>query len=78
MVLFFDTWEQTAQYLDGWLLRLLSEEFGPVPANVIVVLAGREELSEREWALLRDQVADVPLEVFTEAETRSLLASRGG
>ncbi|WP_345113931.1 tetratricopeptide repeat protein [Streptomyces drozdowiczii] len=77
VVLFFDTWEQTAQYLDGWLLRLLSEEFGPVPANVIVVLAGREELSEREWALLRDQVADVPLEVFTEAETRSLLASRG-
>ncbi|MEU2026695.1 tetratricopeptide repeat protein [Streptomyces sp. NPDC016469] len=77
VVLFFDTWEQTAQYLDGWLLRLLSEEFGPVPANVIVVLAGREELSERKWALLRDQVADVPLEVFTEAETRSLLASRG-
>ncbi|MFF0195621.1 tetratricopeptide repeat protein [Streptomyces anulatus] len=77
VVLFFDTWEQTAQYLDGWLLRLLGEEFGLVPANVVVVLAGREELSEREWALLRDQVADVPLEVFTEAETRSLLASRG-
>ncbi|MFC8775959.1 tetratricopeptide repeat protein [[Kitasatospora] papulosa] len=77
VVLFFDTWEQTAQYLDGWLLRLLDEEFGPVPANVIVVLAGRDELSEREWAPLRDQVADVPLEVFTEAETRSLLTSRG-
>uniref|UniRef100_UPI003C7D94AB tetratricopeptide repeat protein n=1 Tax=unclassified Streptomyces TaxID=2593676 RepID=UPI003C7D94AB len=77
VVLFFDTWEQTAQYLDRWLLRLLDEEFGPVPANVIVVLAGRDELSEREWAPLRDQVADVPLEVFTEAETRSLLTSRG-
>ncbi|MFH8365136.1 tetratricopeptide repeat protein [Streptomyces anulatus] len=77
VVLFFDTWEQTAQYLDGWLLRLLGEEFGPVPANVIVVLAGRDKLSEREWALLRDQVADVPLEVFTESETRALLSSRG-
>ncbi|WP_393053011.1 tetratricopeptide repeat protein [Streptomyces sp. LN549] len=77
VVLFFDTWEQTAQYLDGWLLRLLDEEFGPVPANVIIVLAGRDELTEREWAPLRNQVADVPLEVFTEAETRSLLASRG-
>ncbi|MFJ1744587.1 tetratricopeptide repeat protein [Streptomyces microflavus] len=77
VVLFFDTWEQTAQYLDGWLLRLLGEEFGPVPANVIVVLAGRDRLSEREWALLRDQVADVPLEVFTEGETRALLSSRG-
>ncbi|OEJ55380.1 hypothetical protein BGK72_02160 [Streptomyces agglomeratus] len=77
VVLFFDTWEQNAQYLDGWLLSLLDEEFGPVPANVIVVLAGRAELTEREWAPLRDQVADVPLEVFTEAETRSLLTSRG-
>ncbi|MFJ2272396.1 tetratricopeptide repeat protein [Streptomyces sp. NPDC087849] len=77
VVLFFDTWEQTAQYLDGWLLRLLDEEFGPVPANVIVVLAGRDELAEREWAPLREQVADVPLEVFTATETRSLLTSRG-
>ncbi|MGW0856302.1 tetratricopeptide repeat protein [Streptomyces sp. NPDC002690] len=77
VVLFFDTWEQTAQYLDGWLLSLLDEEFGPVPANLVVVLAGRDELPEREWAPLRDQVADVPLEVFTPAETRSLLTSRG-
>ncbi|MGI5397009.1 hypothetical protein [Streptomyces sp. CA-251251] len=45
-MLFFDTWEQSAQYLDGWLLNLLDEEFGPVPANVVVVLAGRDELTE--------------------------------
>ncbi|MFE7385810.1 tetratricopeptide repeat protein [Streptomyces zhihengii] len=77
VVLFFDTWEQTARNLDGWLLRLLGDEFGPVPANVIVVLAGRDELAEREWAPLREQVADVPLEVFTESETRSLLTARG-
>ncbi|MEU5976484.1 hypothetical protein [Streptomyces sp. NPDC047315] len=77
VVLFFDTWEQTAQYLSGWLLSLLDEMFGPVPANVMVVLAGRDQLAERQWAPLRDQIADVPLEVFTEAETRGLLAARG-
>jgi tetratricopeptide (TPR) repeat protein len=77
VVLFFDTWEQTARYLDGWLLSLLGEEFGAVPANVVVVLAGRDELREREWAPLRAQVVDVPLEVFTEAETRALLTARG-
>ncbi|MFJ8856466.1 tetratricopeptide repeat protein, partial [Streptomyces sp. NPDC102437] len=77
VVLFIDTWEQTGRYLDSWLLGLLEEEFGPVPVNVMVVLAGRDELAEREWAPLRAQVADVPLEVFTEAETRSLLAARG-
>ncbi|MEV5579508.1 tetratricopeptide repeat protein [Streptomyces parvus] len=76
VVLFFDTWEQTAHYLDGWLLRLLDEEFGPVPANVVIVLAGRDDLAERDWAPLRAHVVDVPLEVFTEAETRALLASR--
>jgi len=41
-----------------------------------MVLAGRDELSEREWAPLRAQVADVPLEVFTQSETRALLAAR--
>jgi tetratricopeptide (TPR) repeat protein len=77
VVLFFDTWEQTSRYLDGWVRELLEDGFGPVPANVIVVLAGRDELPEREWAPLRALVADVPLEVFTEAETRALLAARG-
>ncbi|WP_406491626.1 tetratricopeptide repeat protein [Streptomyces sp. NBC_00846] len=77
VVLFFDTWEQTGRYLSEWLLGLLDEQFGPVPANVMLVLAGRDELAEREWAPLRTQVADVPLEVFTEAETRDLLTARG-
>ncbi|MEU1621778.1 tetratricopeptide repeat protein [Streptomyces sp. NPDC005722] len=76
VVLFFDTWEQTARYLDAWLLDLLHDTFGPLPANIMVVLAGRDELTEREWAPLRAQVADVPLDVFTEAETRALLAAR--
>ncbi|MFF3786959.1 hypothetical protein [Streptomyces sp. NPDC001933] len=75
-MLFFDTWEQTGRYLDGWLLGLLEEQFGPVPVNVMVVLVGRDEPSGREWAPLRAQVADVPLEVFTEAETWDLLTAR--
>ncbi|GAA3820791.1 hypothetical protein [Streptomyces chiangmaiensis] len=77
VVLFFDTWEQTGRYLDGWLRDLLQDAFGSLPANVMVVLAGRDELVEREWAQLRTVVVDVPLEVFTEVETRALLATRG-
>ncbi|WP_329453577.1 tetratricopeptide repeat protein (plasmid) [Streptomyces sp. NBC_01724] len=77
VVLFFDTWEQTGRYLDGWVRDLLQDTFGLLPANVMVVLAGRDELAEREWAPLRALIADVPLEVFTEAETRALLAARG-
>ncbi|CCK25497.1 hypothetical protein BN159_1118 [Streptomyces davaonensis JCM 4913] len=77
VVLFLDTWELTGRYLGGWLRDLLADVFGPLPQNVLVVLAGRDELAERDWALLRTQVAEVPLEVFTEAETRTLLAARG-
>ncbi|MGW8481243.1 tetratricopeptide repeat protein, partial [Streptomyces sp. NPDC055898] len=77
VVLFFDTWEQTGRYLDGWLLGLLEEQFGPAPVNVVVVLAGRDELAGRGWAPLRAQVEEVPLEVFTKAETRDLLTARG-
>ncbi|MFD0415365.1 tetratricopeptide repeat protein [Streptomyces sp. NPDC127108] len=77
VVLFFDTWEQTGRFLDAWLLDLLQDEFGPLSANVIVVLAGRDELAERPWAPLRPHVTDVPLEVFTQTETRTLLAARG-
>ncbi|WP_437114548.1 tetratricopeptide repeat protein [Streptomyces glaucescens] len=76
VVLFFDTWERTGRYLDGWLRALLEDEYGPLPTNVMVVLAGRDQLAEREWGPLRAQVVDVPLEVFTEAETRALLAAR--
>ncbi len=76
-VLFFDTWEQIGRYLDEWLRDLLDESFGPVPVNLMLVLAGRDELAEREWEALRPHVVDVPLEVFTATETRELLAARG-
>ncbi|MFJ9661914.1 tetratricopeptide repeat protein [Streptomyces griseoflavus] len=77
VVLFLDTWELTGRYLDQWLRDLVQDTYGPLPANVMVVLAGRDELSERDWAPLRAVVVDLPLEVFTEAETRALLAVRG-
>ncbi|SCE47520.1 TPR repeat-containing protein, partial [Streptomyces sp. DfronAA-171] len=79
IVLFFDTWERSGPYLDGWLPRLVENEQVPFPANVIVVLAGRDELSPREWEPLReaDAVCDVPLEVFTREETQALLARHG-
>ncbi|MCX4966898.1 tetratricopeptide repeat protein [Streptomyces sp. NBC_00654] len=77
LVLAFDTWELTGRYLDTWVRALLLDEYGPMPANVLVVLAGQNELGEREWAELRGQITDVPLEVFTEQEARALLTARG-
>ncbi|WP_345701505.1 tetratricopeptide repeat protein [Kitasatospora terrestris] len=77
VVLFFDTWEVTGRHLDAWLRDVLSGEFGDLPLEVQFVLAGRDELAERDWGPLRPAVVDVPLEVFTEQEARELLAARG-
>ncbi|MFF2927140.1 tetratricopeptide repeat protein, partial [Streptomyces celluloflavus] len=77
VVLFFDTWEQTGRYLEVWVRDLLLDEYGPLPANTVMVLAGQNELSEREWAELSGQISEVRLDVFTEQETRALLAARG-
>ena len=77
VVLFIDTWEQTGHYLDAWLRDALDGAFGELPLELIIVLAGRDELSEREWGPLRSSVVDVPLDVFTEQEAKDLLAARG-
>ncbi|MFF2353243.1 tetratricopeptide repeat protein [Kitasatospora sp. NPDC058115] len=77
VVLFLDTWELTGRYLDGWLRETLDDAFGPLPLEVVFVLAGRDELAEREWAPWRPVLVDVPLEVFTEQEARDLMAARG-
>ncbi|MFD8595899.1 tetratricopeptide repeat protein, partial [Kitasatospora sp. NPDC059646] len=77
VVLFLDTWEITGRHLDGWLRELIDGGYGDLPLEVIVVLAGRDELAERDWARLRPAVVDVALEAFTEQEARDLLAGRG-
>ncbi|MFB7122361.1 tetratricopeptide repeat protein [Kitasatospora sp. NPDC056273] len=77
VVLFLDTWELTGRHLDVWLRDLLDGSYGDVPLDVVIVMAGREELCERDWGTLRSAVVDVPLDVFTEQETRELLAARG-
>jgi tetratricopeptide (TPR) repeat protein len=77
VVLFLDTWEQTGRHLDAWLRTLLRDGFGPLPVNVMVVLAGRDDLDEHDWSGLMAQGRSVPLEAFTEQETRELLARRG-
>ncbi|MGR6973542.1 tetratricopeptide repeat protein [Streptomyces cynarae] len=78
VVLFFDTYERTGPLLDVWLRdTLTSERYGELPANVLVVLAGQNRLDTRTWADCLDLVTDLPLEVFTEAEARRFLTSKG-
>ncbi|MFB6889777.1 tetratricopeptide repeat protein [Kitasatospora sp. NPDC056327] len=76
LVLLLDTYERTGPLLDEWLRDVLvTDRYGELPANVLVVTAGRARLDPRHWGDWHDVVADLPLEPFTEAEARRLLAA---
>ncbi|RMI46043.1 tetratricopeptide repeat protein [Streptomyces triticirhizae] len=78
VVLVFDTYERTAPVLDDWVRELvLGGRFGELPLNVLVVLAGQDQLDARRWRDGLDHVHQVALDVFTEEEARALLAARG-
>ncbi|MEF3118733.1 tetratricopeptide repeat protein [Streptomyces chrestomyceticus] len=77
LVLFFDTYEATGPLLDTWLRDVLfSDRFGALAQNVVVVLAGRDPLDRTCWADHLDHVTDVPLDAFTEAESRQFLSAK--
>jgi tetratricopeptide (TPR) repeat protein len=76
-VLFLDTFERTAPYLESWLLDLFSGKFGGLSANVVTVIAGQQSLADNRWSPLRSLIAAHPLEPFTEAEACGFLAQRG-
>lgn len=73
-VLFFDTYERTGPFLDGWLHGLFRkrDEHGDVPGNPVVVTAGQLPLPTGRWT----GAVELPLAPFTDAETRQLLAGR--
>jgi tetratricopeptide (TPR) repeat protein len=75
VVLFFDSFEQSGIALEDWLLDLMSGAYGELPATLTVVIAGRLPLDGTRWIALRGLIASIPLTVFTEAETRRLLAA---
>ncbi|MFG2147857.1 tetratricopeptide repeat protein [Streptomyces sp. NPDC048696] len=78
ITLFFDTYERTGPFLDTWLRDLITtERYGALPAQVVVVLAGQRRLDPVCWADSADLVAELPLDLFTEAEARQLLATKG-
>ncbi|MFI5688690.1 tetratricopeptide repeat protein [Streptomyces sp. NPDC051636] len=77
-VLFFDTYERTGPFLDGWLHEMMTtDRYGALPPNLVVVTAGQHSSDAHLWGGFADFVTDVLLGPFTEGETRSLLAGKG-
>ena len=77
LALFFDGYERTGDFLDSWLRNMLEGRYGDVPANILLMVAGRDELDRNHWAPYEGLLARLPLEPFSEEEAREYLARKG-
>ncbi|MEQ9624300.1 tetratricopeptide repeat protein [Coleofasciculus chthonoplastes] len=77
LALFFDTYERTEEFIDGWLCDILEGRYGEVPLNILIVIAGRQELDKNRWAAYEGLIVRLPLEPFTEQEAQSYLVRKG-
>ena len=77
VALFFDTYESTEDFLDNWLREILEGRYGEVPLNILVIIAGRQELDKNHWAPYEGLIIRFPLEPFTEEEAQQYLTRKG-
>ncbi|BBD59222.1 tetratricopeptide repeat protein [Nostoc sp. HK-01] len=75
--LFFDTYERSEEFLDSWLREILDGRHGEVPLNILMIIAGRQELDKNHWAFYEGLMVRFPLEPFTEAEAQQYLTRKG-
>ncbi|WP_445637231.1 Tetratricopeptide repeat protein [Nostoc sp. DSM 114161] len=77
VALFFDTYERTGEFLDNWLREILEGRHGEVSFNILITIAGRQELDKNLWTGNEGLIVSFPLEPFTEEETRKYLTRKG-
>ncbi|QKQ72357.1 AAA family ATPase [Nostoc sp. TCL240-02] len=77
LILFFDTSERTGEFLDNWLREIFENQHGKVSANILIIIAGRQELDKNDWASYEELIVRLPLEPFTEEEARQYLTRKG-
>ncbi|WP_242057906.1 MULTISPECIES: tetratricopeptide repeat protein [Nostoc] len=77
VVLFFDTYERTGEFLDNWLREILEGRHGEVSLNILITIAGRHELDKNHWTPYEGLIVRFPLEPFTEEEAQQYLTRKG-
>ncbi|MCC5655513.1 ATP-binding protein [Nostoc sp. XA010] len=77
VVLFFDTYERTGEFLDNWLREILEGRHGEVSLNILITIAGRQELDKNHWEPYEGVIVRFPLEPFTEEEAQQYLTRKG-
>lgn len=77
LLFLLDTYERTEGFLDSWLREILEGSYGDLPINIILIVAGREELERNRWADYQGVISHISLEPFTEEEARQYLNRKG-
>ncbi|MCC5622362.1 tetratricopeptide repeat protein [Nostoc sp. CHAB 5715] len=77
VILFFDTYERTGEFLDNWLREILEGRHGEVSLNILIAIAGRHELDKNHWTPYEGLIVRFPLEPFTEEEAQQYLTRKG-
>jgi tetratricopeptide (TPR) repeat protein len=77
VILFLDNYEQTGDFLDEWLRKLVQGRYGKTPLNLHFIAAGQSGLAWDKWREWRRFISRMSLAPFTEEETRAYLAREG-
>jgi len=76
VMLGFDTFEKTHEYLNDWLLKTLDGEFGELNADIQCVIAGRLRLGS-EWSDFVSITNYIELNPLNESDVQKYLKFRG-
>jgi tetratricopeptide (TPR) repeat protein len=71
-----DSFERTAPILDAWLRQVFSNDL-ELTANLLFVIAGRENLPANDWAPLAKLIKPIHVDAFNATEVADFLFHKG-
>ncbi|MGW3289600.1 tetratricopeptide repeat protein [Streptomyces sp. NPDC001002] len=77
LALFFDSYEQSRNLVENWLLDLFDGKYGDLTSALTVTIAGQHSLDLARWSPYLDLIEEFSLVPFTETEARQLLVRSG-
>ncbi len=78
IALFFDDIDRTEGWLEAWLHRVLSGEFGDVPAHTLWIMAQIAPLDHDRWLPLADLMEHFALKPFPQEDAQAFLHAYNG
>ena len=77
LLLFFDDFHKTRDFLNSWVCGLLDGRYGPVSEHIIFIIAGDKKLNDSCWLDYAPFIVHQTLAPFTEDEARAFLNKKG-